>query len=58
MGHVYAKLLERGDMKRKKGGEKEDDLKAKIAKWLRENRAIYVQLAFDYLSHAEPAMQV
>ncbi|KAJ3010254.1 hypothetical protein HKX48_007513 [Thoreauomyces humboldtii] len=56
MGHVYSTLLERGDLRKQKGGE--TDVKTQIATWLRENRSAYIQLAYRYLSHSEPAMQV
>ncbi|KND01350.1 ribosome biosynthesis protein NOC4 [Spizellomyces punctatus DAOM BR117] len=61
IGHVYATLLERGDFKKRRAArdvEEQDDVSTTVAKWLRENRSVYVQLAFSYLSHPEPAMQV
>ncbi|KAI8919036.1 CBF/Mak21 family-domain-containing protein [Powellomyces hirtus] len=62
MGHVYSKLLDRGDFKKTKQTAnniaQEEDVKTKIANWLRENRQVYVQVAYDYLSHREPAMQI
>ncbi|KAI8818284.1 CBF/Mak21 family-domain-containing protein [Fimicolochytrium jonesii] len=61
MRHVYSRFLERGDLARNKNvveEEKEEDVKTKVATWLRDNRTMYVQLAYRYLSHTEPAMQV
>ncbi|KAI8592838.1 CBF/Mak21 family-domain-containing protein [Geranomyces variabilis] len=67
MGHVYSKLLGRGDLKKAKAVSTKgtalpppppDDVKTKIATWLRENRSVYVQVAYSYLGHREPAMQL
>ncbi|KAI9098818.1 CBF/Mak21 family-domain-containing protein [Phlyctochytrium arcticum] len=60
MGHVYGKLLERGDMKKQKSSAAVPvgDVKSKIASWLRENRTVYVQVAYRFLANPEAAMQV
>ncbi|KAJ3162665.1 Nucleolar complex protein 4 [Geranomyces michiganensis] len=66
MGHVYSKLLGRGDLKKTKPATTSgsalppppDDVKTKIATWLRENRSVYVQVAYSHLAHPEPAMQL
>ncbi|KAJ3169349.1 hypothetical protein HDU87_000670 [Geranomyces variabilis] len=67
MGHVYSQLLGRGDLKKAKPVVTKgaalpppppDDVKTKIATWLRENRSVYQQVAFSYLGLREPAMQL